>query len=229
MTSRPLEPRRGRKLGDTTSRVERRRRQGGRSARVRSSVLQSAFAVLMQKGAEGFTIAEVAKSAKVHETSIYRRWGSPTALALDACLHFTEQALMIPDTGSLRSDLVSLLEQLVALLDSPQGRALLALSILRHPDAGTVRRRYWRQRFNLARAILDRAVSRGEFPREADPALFLETLVAPFYFRALVTGESLKDWPIEEMTDRMLVGYAPLTSIKSRSAYRQKRKRVHAA
>jgi AcrR family transcriptional regulator len=192
-------------------------------------VLQSAFAVLMQKGAQGFTIADVAKDAKVHETSIYRRWGDPTALALDACLHFTEQALVIPDTGSLRSDLVSLMKRLVALLGSPQGQALLALSVLRHPNAIGAQRRYWRQRFDLARAILDRAVVRGEFPREADPGVFLEALIAPLYFRALVIAEPLKDWPIEEMTDRMLVGYARFASSKHPSARRKNRKRSRTA
>jgi AcrR family transcriptional regulator len=192
-------------------------------------VLQSAFAVLTQKGVEGFTIAEVAKTANVHETSIYRRWGHPTSLVLDACLHFAEHALAIPDTGSLRSDLVLLQERLVALLDSPLGRALLTLSVLRQPEAVAARRRYWQQRFDLARVILERAVSRGEFPREADPIVFLEVLIAPLYLRALVTAEPLNDWPIEEMTDRVLIGYARLASIKYPSARSGNRKRPRTA
>jgi len=218
-------PRRGGRAGaGATTRVERRRRQGGRSARVRSSVLQSAFTVLTQKGVEGFTIAEVAKRAKVHETSIYRRWGHPTALVLEACLHFAEHALVIPDTGSLRSDLVSLLERLAALLASPLGQAVLALSALRHPEAVAARRRYWRQRFNLAEAILDRAVSRGEFPREADPIVFLEVLIAPLYLRALVTAESLNDWPIGEIIDRVLDGYGSSASTRYSAAHRKNRR-----
>jgi AcrR family transcriptional regulator len=186
----------------------RGRRPGGRSARVRSAVLQSAFAVLTEKGIDAFTVAEVASRAGVHETSIYRRWGTLTALALEACLHFADTALAIPDTGSLRSDLVALMARLTALLSSPQGQAFHALSGSRHPDAVAARRSYFRQRFDLARVIFDRAVSRGEFPRHADPMVFLETLIAPLYLRLRVTGEPLEDWPTNEMIDRLLAAYA---------------------
>jgi len=184
-----------------------RQRVGGRSARVRSSVLQSAFAVLVEKGSDAFTIAEVAARAGVHETSIYRRWGTRTALALEACLHFAEAALAIPDTGSLKSDLLAFLERLGVLLASPQGQAFLALTAYRQPDAVAARQMYFRQRFGLARVMFDRAVSRGEFPRRTDPSVFLETLVAPLYFRLLITGEPLDEFPRGEMINRLLTTY----------------------
>jgi AcrR family transcriptional regulator len=183
-------------------------RLGGRSARVRSSVLRSAFMVLTEKGTEAFTVAEVAARAGVHETSIYRRWGTRTALALEACLHFAEAALPIPDTGSLRLDLTALLQRLAVVLGSPQGQALLALSASQHPDAVAARRSLFQQRFDLARVIFDRAVSRGEFPRRADPMVLLEALIAPLYLRVLVTGEPLEDWPRKEMINRLLTAYA---------------------
>jgi AcrR family transcriptional regulator len=187
--------------------VEHRSRPGGRSARVRSAVLQSAFIVLTEQGIEAFTVAEVAARAGVHETSIYRRWGTKTALALDACLHFAEATLVVPDTGSLRSDLVAVLERLVALLASPQGQAFLALTASRHPDAVAARRSYFRRRFALARVMFDKAASRGEFPRRVDPLVFLEALIAPLYLRLLVTGEPLEEWPRNEMIDRLLNAY----------------------
>jgi len=187
--------------------VGRRRRLGGRSARVRSSVLQSAFIVLTEKGIEAFSVAEVAARAGVHETSIYRRWGTRTALVLEASLHFAEATLAIPDTGSLKSDLVTLLERLVALLASPQGQAFLALTASRHPEAIAARRSYFRQRFDMARVMFDKAASRGEFPRHVDPLVFLEALIAPLYLRLLVTGEPFEDWPRNEMIDRLLTAY----------------------
>jgi AcrR family transcriptional regulator len=186
----------------------RGQRPGGRSARVRLAVLRSAFAVLTEKGIDAFTVAEVASRARVHETSIYRRWGTLTALALEACLHFADAALAIPDTGSLRSDLVALMERLIALLSSPEGQAFHALSASRHPDVAAARRSYFQRRFELARVIFDRAVARAEFPRHADPMVFLETLIAPLYLRLQVTGESLEDWPTNEMIDRLLAAYA---------------------
>jgi len=187
----------------------RHRRPGGRSARVRASVLQSAFMVLTEKGIDAFTIAEVAARAGVHETSIYRGWGTKAALALEACLHFAEAALEIPDTGSLKSDLAAMAERLVAVLESPQGQAFLALTASRHPEAIAARRSYFRRRLDLARVMVERAVSRGEFPRDADPSVLLEALIAPLYLRLLVTGEPLEDWPRDEMIDRLLSAYTP--------------------
>jgi hypothetical protein len=57
------------------------------------------------------------------------------------------------------------------------------------------------------RTILDKAVLRGEFPRDADPVEFLETLIAPLYLRANVTAEPPRAWRSEEMIDRLLAGY----------------------
>jgi len=187
--------------------AKRRRRLGGRSARVRSSVLQSAFQLLMEKGIDALTIAEVAARAGVHETSIYRRWGTKHELARDACVHYGEVALAIPDTGSLRSDLIALLEGLVAILRSPQGRTVLALSLLQHPHVVAARQGFWQRRFNSIRTVFDKAVSRGEFPRHADPMAVLESLIAPLYFRVLITGERPEDWPMMGMIDRMLTAY----------------------
>jgi AcrR family transcriptional regulator len=191
--------------------AKRQRRVGGRSARVRSSVLRFAFEVLIEKGFDALSIAEVAARAGVHETSIYRRWGTKRALTLEASLHFAETAVSIPDTGSLRSDLVKLLKSFVTLMASPKGQALIAMSVAKHPEGVIARQAYWQRRLETMRVILDRAVSRGEFSPHADPTLFLETLIAPLYFRALVNGMSIKDWAYEEMIDHMLSGYGKPT------------------
>ena len=161
----------------------------------------------MEKGIDALTIAEVAARARVHETSIYRRWGTKHALARDACVHYGEVALAIPDTGSLRSDLVALLEGLVAILRSPQGRTVLALSLSQHPHVVAARQGFWQRRIDSIRTVFDKAVSRGEFPRHADPMAVLETLIAPLYFRVLVTGGPLEHWPANDMIDRVLAAY----------------------
>jgi AcrR family transcriptional regulator len=185
----------------------RKKRPGGRSARVRASVLDAAFLVLTQKGIEDFTIADVATRAGVHETSIYRRWGTKSALAVDACLHFAEAVLPLPDTGTLRSDLTALLQRLIDVMDSPQGQALLALSVSRDAAVVAARRAYWRRRFDMVRIVFDRAKSRGELPRDLDPTVLVEALIAPLYLRLLVTEEPLEEWPANEMIDRLLSAY----------------------
>jgi AcrR family transcriptional regulator len=187
--------------------AEPRGRPGGRSARVRASVLESAFDVLMDKGLDAFTIAEVAERSEVHETTIYRRWGTRNALVREACLHRAGSSLQIADTGSLRSDLAALLASMVAMIASREGQALLALGSLQHPHVVAVRQAIWQRRLGMMRTILDKAVARGEFPRDADPVQFLETLIAPLYLRANVTAEPLEAWRSNEMIDRLLAAY----------------------
>jgi AcrR family transcriptional regulator len=171
-------------------------------------VLQAALGLLAEKGLDVFTIADVAARAGVHETSIYRRWGTKDALAWEALMHHAESGIPVPDTGSLRSDLVALLERFVAAMASPQGRALLALGASQHPQVAAARRAFWQRRFASLRAMFDRAVARSEFPRGADPMQFLEMLIAPLYLRALVTAEPLEEWPRNSLIDRMLTVYA---------------------
>lgn len=174
---------------------------------MRTAVLQHAFALLVEKGAAEFSVAEVAARAGVHETSIYRRWGTKTGLALDACLNFAAVALPLPDTGALRSDLIELLRCVRLLLQSPAGKALLAISFATDPEAIEARGAYWRARLTAAAAIVERAAARGEIPARADPEQLVESLIAPFYFRALVSLQPIEDWPCEEMVDRTIDGW----------------------
>jgi AcrR family transcriptional regulator len=170
-------------------------------------VLDAALIVLTSKGFEAFTVSEVAERAGVHETSIYRRWGTRTSLALEACLRFADEALPIPDTGSLRSDLIELLKSVTQLLKSPQGQALLSVSMSIDPEIITVRKTYWKARFALASKIFERASTRGEFPAGASGDELLEALIAPLYFRSFVTIAPLEDWPTSEMIDRLFASY----------------------
>ena len=186
---------------------QKTKRPGGRSARVQDAVLRSALTLIAEKGADGVTVADVAERSGVHETSIYRRWATPKALVLDACMRLTADAVPAPDTGSLRSDLVAMMRAAVALHRSPQGQIIVALNRLGDDKAQCARRDFWRERFRLLQPMFDRAVVRGEFPTDVDPLPLLETLIAPLHFRLLVSAESLDDWPIVEMVERVLKGY----------------------
>jgi len=187
---------------------EARRRTGGRSARVRAAVLESAVSLLTEKGFAGFSIADVAALAGVHETSIYRRWKTKDVLVLEATLHFSKSSLPIPDTGSLRSDLRVLVKRLVSVMRSPEGQMVMALAASQHPHVVRARQNFWRERHDSLRPVFDRAVLRGEFPRDGDAKRFFETLVAPLYMRQFSTGEPLGDWRYEDAIDRLLIAYA---------------------
>jgi AcrR family transcriptional regulator len=187
---------------------EVRRRVGGRSARVQDSVLKSVFELFWEKGPSDLSIAEVAERAGVHETSIYRRWPTRHALVIDACRHFIDDVLPIPDTGALRSDLIAFQRSAKAMLGSRQGQVIIALNSMQEASSRARRHDYWKRRLEQLRVMLDRAVERGEFPAGADRVSFLEALIAPLYFRLLVTNESLDTWSDADHIDRLLAGVA---------------------
>jgi AcrR family transcriptional regulator len=186
-----------------------RPRPGGRSARVQTAVLNAALDVLQRTGLRDFTIAEVAERAGVHPTSIYRRWRDRDSLVQEACVHFAATAFAVPDTGSLRADLAALVRQIIAMLRSPQGQAMLALTQSGQPHVEGTRRAFWRRRLELLQPMFDRARARGELADHVDTKLLLESVVAPLYLRAIVTGESLDEWPYMAAIDQWLSPLPP--------------------
>ena len=105
-----------------------------------------------------------------------------------------------PETTS-EPKAVALTRRAVTMLGSPQGQVILALTQLRNRASLRARREYWQARFERMRPIFDRAVARGEFPGNVEPTVMLQTLIAPLYFRLLVSVEKLDDWPVDELVD----------------------------
>lgn len=172
-----------------------RRRPGGRSARVRRSVLDATLELLLEMGAEPLSIGEVAARAGVNETSIYRRWGTREKLVIDALLSHSAHELPIPDTGSLRDDLASLASVLIQYVSTPLGlaqdRSLATAS--EDPFVAETRVEFWQRRLEAAGIVVTRAIERGEVPVTTDPRLVVEMLVAPIHFRTLLTHQPLDD------------------------------------
>src|SRR6476660_9644746 len=96
-----------------------KKRLGGRSARVRAAVFEATRQLLVEKGFADLSIIEISTRSGVNPTSIYRRWGNKVNLAVEAILGSEESQIPIPDTGSLRSDLVQLLRELRRFHQSP--------------------------------------------------------------------------------------------------------------
>jgi AcrR family transcriptional regulator len=171
---------------------------------VRAAVLDATLAVLADVG-DAFSIPQVALRAGVHETSIYRRWGSPQALIVDAITSHISEEIPVPDTGTLRGDLAAFLARSVAFLTSPLGAQLVrATAPVPRMAATDTRRLYWPERLARIEIIFARAIARGEIAPTADTALAVETLLAPLYFRLLITDGPLDDALVARLTDFVL-------------------------
>lgn len=167
-------------------------RPPGRGAKVRVAVLDATVAELSEQGYAAFSVENVARRAGVHKTTVYRRWPDRDQLIADALADSVAADLPIPDTGSIEGDLRALATSLASWVKSAGGRAILAVLLsdaVGLPQPPDALRHIFRDHIRGALPIVARAVARGELPRGTDPAEMIKTLVAPIYFRTLVTRE----------------------------------------
>src|SRR5689334_10370121 len=176
------------KMPAVRSQVTPRPRLGGRSARVREAVLNAAFAELDEHGYASFSIEAVARRSGVHKTTIYRRWPTREALLVYALDTRSDRDLPIPNTGSLRGDLLQLGQLVLAKLTSAHGNALLKSLISAADESSDVREKvgqFWRERLDVGVVVVTRAAARGELPPGVDADLLIEAFLAPIYLRVL--------------------------------------------
>jgi AcrR family transcriptional regulator len=162
---------------------------------------------LAEVGYPGVSFETVAKRAGVHKTTLYRRWARPEGLLLEAALEFSGNGVPLPDTGSLRDDLLLLARHTTESLDSPAPQAVLRAVVTEakhNPELADVARTYWRARFRHIGDIVRRGVERGEVSFSIDAHLVIEALTGPIYMRPLVTQEPVDDRFIEDLVDLIL-------------------------
>jgi AcrR family transcriptional regulator len=161
-------------LADSVASKPGRRRDHSRDP----EILQAALDVLAEEGYDGMTIDMVAGRARAGKATLYRRWASKGELVVEAvaCMkrgHFDLQNL--PDTGTLRGDLVALIKPR-AIEDSEKKTRIMAglmSALVRSPElADAIDDAIVRPRAEANRILLQRAVDRGEIPADTD----IETL-----------------------------------------------------
>lgn len=180
------------------------RRLGGRSARVREVVCEATLA-LLEDGVGAASVPQVAGRAGVAPSSIYRRWGSWEGLVADAFLMSSQSAITVPDTGTLRQDLIDYATSVAQYLDSPRGHAVARAAVTAgaSPELDHHRRQFWTERFQAASGMVERGRSRGEVAPETEGRMLLEMVVAPLHFRRLVSHEDVMA-EIEARVDLLL-------------------------
>src|SRR6266699_2304041 len=96
-----------------------------RSQEADRAILTAAVDLLAERGLAAMSIEEVAARAGVGKTTIYRRWPSKGLLALDAFVTSFREEQPLPDTGTLRGDLLAALHAWVrAVTQTPMGPML---------------------------------------------------------------------------------------------------------
>jgi AcrR family transcriptional regulator len=168
-----------------------------RDATITRRAAEAALTVYAETGWTGFSFEAVARRARVGKTSLYLRWGTKGRLLTDA-LRARSPKLTAVDSGDVRTDLLHLTHELFDVYSGSQGPVALRLfaEAALYPELfGEFNHAIVAGR--LARAIVDRAIARGELPARAAGALVLDCLVGPVVVHVLTIRAGLLDPPTE--------------------------------
>ena len=166
-------------------------------ADVTEAIRQAFFAELAQCGYGRLSIEAVARRASVGKPAIYRRWRSKQDMAVALISEVAWAHLDMPDTGSLRGDVIAFLRAEYAVLTDPLAKAIipdLLSEANRNPDLAEALLATVRDpRRTRAAAIIRRAIERGEVADTLNPDLALDVLAGPLYWRLAVVHQPLND------------------------------------
>jgi AcrR family transcriptional regulator len=182
--------------------AEVRRRPGGRSARVVAAVHDAVNGLVAEKNPGEITVAEIAERAGVNPTSIYRRWGTLEELILDVETARLDVISPVPDTGTLRGDLLAFATNVAEDINRPGGLAFVRAVLNAREQSGPRHIAPLRGRGAQLQAMLDRAADRGE------PALdftdVLDCILGPIYVRTLFEVGGLTRRCLSGFVDRAM-------------------------
>lgn len=178
-------------------------------------ILEAALDVLADVGYDRLTMDAVATRAKASKATLYRRWTNKVSLVIDALLT-QKDAPTVPDTGTLRGDLLEAFCGFGGLMDA---RAVATLSsvltaITRDEEfASEFRTRVIGPKVAVSQAIYERAVARGEARSDLDVTIFGPALAGILLHRAYLLGEPPSRELVAQVIDQIIVpaASAPIT------------------
>lgn len=154
-------------------------------------ILEATIDILAESSFDGMTVDMVATRAKAGKATVYRRWASKTELVRDALAWMNRNHLELdnlPDTGTLREDLLMLLKPQSLAEEERKFRVLAGLgSFLEHPEfAGAGIADIFEPWAAVNRELMKRAISRGEIPVNADIEMACQIITSMSAFRGLI-------------------------------------------
>lgn len=182
-----------------------------RDPRLDDALLQAGLEVIIERGYHAATLTEIARRAGVGTPAIYRRWRTKAELAMDIMLRAT-QPEGVPDTGSIRDDLVEFMVRRLQTWATPIFRQLVFPVILEgHVEgalAAGVREQFVGFREAFA-ARVGRSIEAGELGPQTNPNrlvdLLMGTVAVPMLF--------FQDLPAEgeagSIVDQVMSGFSP--------------------
>lgn len=174
-------------------------------------VLTATLAELGSVGYSALRIEDVAARAGVNKTTVYRRWPTKVELVVAALCSVTRDSVAVPDTGSLRGDLLAIGAQMVAVATSLKGRGIFRMVVAEGPDSELMKVAAEMRAAleTIPRAVIARAAARGEIAEDADPVLLFDAFSGAIHRRIFLDRTRVPRAYREKLVDLLLHGATP--------------------
>jgi AcrR family transcriptional regulator len=171
------------------------------------AVLRATAEELGLRGYAALRVDAVAERSGVNKTTIYRRWPTKVDLVTAAIRHYAD-APEAPDEGTVRADLLALVQHMVARAGGPLGRGIIrAIQAERsHPEVDLVTQKLAAAHLRVRRAVIERAIERSELPDDTDAELVVELVFAPVIRRVVHTNRRADEAFLASVVDVVLAG-----------------------
>jgi AcrR family transcriptional regulator len=176
-----------------------------------ADLLKSALDVLTECGYEGMTMDAVAERAKAGKATLYRRWASKEDLVIDAVTNMKRSMAdleRLPDTGTLRGDLLALFRPQSAKEGERTLKVLSGLStmIAQHQKLAEAGAAAIVEPWADAHyALMKRAVERGSVNALADIKALSQVVPSMAAFRAIVLRKPFDKEFLVSLVDGVLL------------------------
>ncbi|MBN6041314.1 TetR/AcrR family transcriptional regulator [Amycolatopsis sp. 195334CR] len=186
--------------------------------RITSAIAEAVLDELAANGYGRLSMEAVAKRAGVGKSALYRRWPSKQDMVIAVLSEFSVPLAVVADTGSLRGDLLALVDALRNWFTHPHFSAILpdiTAEAGRNPAlAAAIQAMIGQPRREQGAVMLRRAIARGELPADLNMEMALDFLPGPLFWRLSVRKVALGSGYEEELVELLLraMGFSALAT-----------------
>lgn len=178
---------------------------------VRNQVLEAALAEIAATNLGEFTLESAAARAGVEVVTVKQIWPNSAELLSAALRDFGARHMPVPDTGTLRGDLLAYTKSYAAMVSSPMGRRLIDAVIIKPEDwdLSASRPTYLEKRDLRMAEVLHRAVERGDCVPGVDAVRVIDLIDTAVCLPVIMYDRPIFDEDCEFVVELILNGLTP--------------------
>ena len=180
-----------------------------RDPRLDDAILEAGLAAFLESGYGATSLTEIARRAGVGTPAIYRRWPTKADLAMAIVEHVAEPE-PIPDTGSIRDDLVAFMALRLRTWTRPLFRRLVFPTLMQGTAEGSIAAEIgtrFQEHRKALEARIGRSVEAGELRPGTDPSRLVDLLMGTIAMPILFFQEPPAVDDAAAIVDQVLAGF----------------------